>query len=382
MSDIGSVMGAVSPIVSLIPGVGQIAGPAIGALGSLLSVAGEKQEQQKKIISASPGRYGTGGDMPLSSDSFQVKGNPQTTDGNYYPQYNANLDHNEVVKENFVFSTKLKDPETKKPFSFLAKQIEASTGKAEKILKSNPNDKAAVNTIKHNELAIAGLKSKQETLAMLQGHRNPDGSTVQRQNGGPMAPIQPAQYQNPFSPFEVFTPATVNPSGKVEMPITPTPELLYKHIPTQQHLNLMDTNPNYESMKVKSTIKPFRSNATGGYVNNYQLGGPGDPPQLGPNNQYQLVSGDAASGIYFDPVSKSYIQRNPYTGGYTPTNPTATITRQYRAGDYTPAGAGPDMAPGSLRASTMLNAGVVYGAGYGAVASPFLGALTGAAHVG
>ena len=61
MSDIGSVMGAVSPIVSLIPGVGQIAGPAIGALGSLLSVAGEKQEQQKKIISASPGRYGTGG---------------------------------------------------------------------------------------------------------------------------------------------------------------------------------------------------------------------------------------------------------------------------------------------------------------------------------
>jgi len=115
--------------------------------------------------------YATGGDIDLSSNSFQVKGNPNVTDGNYYPEYNANLDHNEVVKDAFVYSNKLKVGGVS--FAQHAKKIEQSTGKAEKMLKINPHDETAKNTIKMNEQKAQSLATAQETLASMKGLRNP-----------------------------------------------------------------------------------------------------------------------------------------------------------------------------------------------------------------
>lgn len=111
------------------------------------------------------------GDQQLSSSSFQVKGNPQTTDGNYYPEYNANLDHNEVVKNQFVFSDKLKHPATGQSFAKEAAGIESAIGKAQKTLKSNPNDKAAKNTVKLNEQRSKALAATQEAMASSMGLR-------------------------------------------------------------------------------------------------------------------------------------------------------------------------------------------------------------------
>jgi len=124
----------------------------------------------------------TGGDLGLSSTGFQVKGNPNTTDGNHYPHLNANLDHNEVVSNSvtdtpFIFSDDLKVG--KHSFAAMAKRLEAAKGKAEKILKSTPYDQMSKNTVMMSDKALEDLATQQEELATNMGHRNPDGSTKQ-----------------------------------------------------------------------------------------------------------------------------------------------------------------------------------------------------------
>lgn len=124
----------------------------------------------------------TGGDLRLSSSAVQIQGNPGTTDGNYYPSMNAKLDHNEVVSNTptgspFIFSDDLK--QDGKSFSSMAKLLEKSKGKAEKMLSINPYDEQAKNTIAMSDKALSGLAAQQEQLAMKMGHRNPDGSTKQ-----------------------------------------------------------------------------------------------------------------------------------------------------------------------------------------------------------
>jgi len=178
--------------------------------------------------------YASGGQMPdemLSNSAFQVKGAPNVTDGNSYPELNANLDHNEVVKKNFVYSTKLKAPNGK-PFSFEAAKIENSTGKAQKKLMTNPQDESAKNTIKMNESAMQSLATLQETIATAKGLRKPTrdfayggyaddptdppytfiGET--NNNKLPIANISPTQWLDITNPFN---PAT----GKRRRPIGP-----------------------------------------------------------------------------------------------------------------------------------------------------------------
>lgn len=120
-------------------------------------------------------QYATGGqmeDVPLANNSFQVKGAPNQRDGNHYPQMNANLDHNEVVKGNFVFSNRLKNPTTGKPFAVEAKTLETATGKAQRILKANPNDPFANNTINLSNSRIENLAKLQEAHATSMGLRD------------------------------------------------------------------------------------------------------------------------------------------------------------------------------------------------------------------
>jgi len=160
--------------------------------------------------------YGGTLDNQLADNSFQVKGNPSVTDGNYYPEYDANLDHNEVVKDNFVFSEKLKDPDTKKSFAQLAKTIENSTGKAQRMLKSNPNDSMARNTVMLNENRSKTLAAKQEGLAQLLGLRN--DPTQGYAAGGNMGPGDPPYTlkgdmgNNFFNPMDPTTGRRKNPT--------------------------------------------------------------------------------------------------------------------------------------------------------------------------
>ena len=150
--------------------------------GKILDTQTKKIPKNSMIVN----HYATGGqmDQQLSDNSFQVKGNPNVTDGNYYPEYNANLDHNEVVKDSFVYSNKLKIGGAS--FAEHAKKIEKSTGKAEKMLKVSPHDETAKNTIKLNEQKAQSLALAQETLATMKGHRNPSRNfAMGGDTGGP-----------------------------------------------------------------------------------------------------------------------------------------------------------------------------------------------------
>lgn len=146
--------------------------PSFDFLGASMGQGTAKQKSRDKIYEKA-----YGGDIPLSQDSFQVKGNPNTTDGNHYG--NVSLDHDEVVKDNFVFSNKLFNPLTGETFAKEANRIEKSTGKIERRTASNPHDLIASNTLKQNEMMSNQLRNIQERVATQLGLRNDDGSTKQ-----------------------------------------------------------------------------------------------------------------------------------------------------------------------------------------------------------
>lgn len=131
----------------------------------------------------------TGGALPISSDSVQIKGSPNTVDGNSFPQIQANLDHNEVLKNNFVFSNRLKDDLTSSPFAKLALLIEKGTASAEKTLKTNPSDQFAKNAIRLNNQNLENVAKRQEQKAQSLGLRD---NSRGYQNGGPLDTIPPS----------------------------------------------------------------------------------------------------------------------------------------------------------------------------------------------
>lgn len=157
-----------------------------------------KNSRKSTRESAGVDGYASGGqmgDQQLSNTSFQVKGNPNVTDGNSYPELNANLDHNEVVKMDpgqapFVFSRKLK-MENGKSFAEAARKLEISTGRSEKVLKTNPDDPFARATIAHNENRSNILAQAQEELATARGLRGPSRNFA---TGGPMDPLPNQPY--------------------------------------------------------------------------------------------------------------------------------------------------------------------------------------------
>ena len=149
--------------------------------------------------------YASGGDMKLSTSSFLVNGSPSVTDGNFYPQLNAKLDHGEVVKDNFVFSNKLRDPQTNVTYAKLAQPIEKSTGKAEKFMQRFQNDVFSKNTVMQNNKFLDSLSNKQEVLATAMGLRQEQQPTGYAAGGqaDPNNPmymyISPVLYYDPIS---------------------------------------------------------------------------------------------------------------------------------------------------------------------------------------
>lgn len=213
-------------------------------------------------------------DDVLSNGAFQVKGSPGTTDGNYYPGLNVNLDHNEVVKKNFVYSTKLKTPGGK-PFSYEAAKIEKSTGKAQKILTTNPNDAMAKNTIKMNEGSMASLAKLQETMAAQMGLRQgqPQGMVYGGFNDGPGDPpysfitknmgndklglsnINSQDWIDYTNPVDVGT-------GKRRRPITPDYYVGTKLAPGQAAIDLGRDGMFYDPYQKQFSVR----NSKGEYV--------------------------------------------------------------------------------------------------------------------
>jgi hypothetical protein len=129
--------------------------------------------------------YATGGqmgDQQLSDSAFQVKGNPNVTDGNSYPELNANLDHNEVVDKNakFVFSNQLKNG--KETFAKEAAEIYKRIGKVE-----NRKDPISQATVQQLNKQVQNLAMSQEQLAQALGLRNdkPQGMAAGGFAGGP-----------------------------------------------------------------------------------------------------------------------------------------------------------------------------------------------------
>lgn len=127
--------------------------------------------------------HSTGGDVQLSDTAFQVKGHANVTDGNEYHMGNqqVNLDNNEVVDKNFVYSNKLKMA-SGGTFAQAAAKLEKGKGNAEKTLKTNPNDPHAQKTKEVSEHMLKSLAKNQEAMASMAGLRNPDGSTKQNMN--------------------------------------------------------------------------------------------------------------------------------------------------------------------------------------------------------
>lgn len=177
--------------------INPIAGAAAGLLTGVVGAMGRNRtyDLMNTKVGWSPGQdqeadrwfgqFNTGGDVELSSDSFQVKGAPTKRDGNKYMFNNKfiKLDHNEVVKNNFVFSDELEDENGS--FAKQAKTIERAIGKAE--ARAINGDLAAEKSVKWLGVMSDELALKQETLATEKGYRNSNGSTKQNfATGGPL----------------------------------------------------------------------------------------------------------------------------------------------------------------------------------------------------
>jgi len=160
--------------------------PFLGAAGTPQLIGGSSKSKSKDRFreKAMGGMldYQNGGqmrDQQLSSTSFQVKGAPNVTDGNSYPELNANLDHNEVVdsKAKFVFSDDLKMG--KKSFAELAKPLYKKVGNLE-----TRKDPISLATTEQLNKQIQTLAMTQEELATALGLRENQGMNVA--NGGPL----------------------------------------------------------------------------------------------------------------------------------------------------------------------------------------------------
>lgn len=206
------------------------------------------------------GSFQTGGDIQLNSNSFQVQGKAQQTDGNKYatPNGDVMLDHNEVVTGSFVFSDSLTNPLTGNKYSADAKVIEKSKGKAEsKVAKFK--DLISQKTLKFAQMMSEDLKQNQELVATAQGHRNVDGSTKQRYAyGGPTDPILAAFLQfrkthtGPIPPIAGPN-QTVMPDGSIVPNPPPVPVVPFS---TEDRFSHVESTPYLVDDAIDAYNKP------------------------------------------------------------------------------------------------------------------------------
>ncbi len=157
-----------------------------------------------------PSAYGTrigyadGGMIDINSTSQLVDGDPNVKDSVYDASRNVRLDHNEVVKNDFVFSNRIKNPKTGNTFAKDAAKIERSTGKAEKKYKQT-NDSISKKTVELNEQLSQILAKDQEVIATMMGKRDEAAAYA---NGGPIT-------ENPKYAVQRVSPRTKQEEAKL-----------------------------------------------------------------------------------------------------------------------------------------------------------------------
>lgn len=177
-----------------------------GGIVGLIPTLIRQNKDKNTMVWGSPGTYATGGNMDqsLSNQAFQVKDNPGVTDGKFYPEYNANLDHNEVVDKDakFVFSDDLKMGD--KSFAQQVKPIYKKLGEIE-----NRKDPISQTTAAMYKKQINDIAMTQEELATALGLRNNQNNnfTVGGFTQGPIYPSvyipRPLNSIDPLRPFGV-----------------------------------------------------------------------------------------------------------------------------------------------------------------------------------
>lgn len=138
-------MQSLSPLLSLIPGIGPIgSGIASAGLGLMSSLADKPSAYQPIGPNTSKYGYAMGGQLqPLSEGTMQVQANnPQQTDS--VDIGSAMVDHGETITNNYVFSDVLKNPLTGKTFA----DENAIIAKKEKKIEEGPKDEYALNAAK------------------------------------------------------------------------------------------------------------------------------------------------------------------------------------------------------------------------------------------
>lgn len=200
--DILSGVSALSPLLNLVPGVGNIAAPIVGTLAGM-GAAKMNQDELKNKYNNTPTMYNNtnafgyedgGSIQEINTQALQVTGAPNQVDGNSlnYKGTPIQVDYNEMIdtKKDRVFSDKYFNPLTGKKISEEVKSIDKAISKSEK----KKNDPLVENTIKHLNFQKDSLFDIQEQIATLDGKRNTDGTTVQNNqqynSGGGIDPMR------------------------------------------------------------------------------------------------------------------------------------------------------------------------------------------------
>lgn len=159
--NIGPLLQALGPVLSLFPATAPIA-PFVMAGGTLINSIDTLSRKPYMPTTASPGMgFAMGGSLHSITDgAIKVQGNPNVVDSVQAPL--ANLDDGEVVYGNFVFSKRLTNVQTGRPFSEDAEDI---VRKIAKLRRSKGNLDA--KTISKLEMLLGKLALEQEKSKQL-----------------------------------------------------------------------------------------------------------------------------------------------------------------------------------------------------------------------
>lgn len=318
-----------------------------------------------------------GGDVPLSSTSFEVNGNPNVADSEHYKMGDTyvRLDDKEVYKEGenngFVFSNKLKDPVTNKRFSQLAKAQELGIKNAEKQVARNPYDTFSMNTVNRNNQNLADIAMRQELSAAAQGLRNPtksfqDGgwlnsrypypnSPLWNQGVTPASPEEMAKLRNAVAsqldmPIDrtptVQTPADVMPNllGVAETPSNVIPQVQGSSsrnqvIPTLSNAELMDnyknntSDPLLRAEVIRRGLLPKSKSQPSKVSPSKSLSAPAGDPLLASIENYS-----GPEGPYGQSIRDIYRTNMPFTAIPSKRNPMPTEVQSINRGLISPTG--------------------------------------------
>ena len=185
----GRILQGASGLANLIPTAGPLLGMGMNLVGGALQTMAPPIMTNPESINQNPLGMFTGGQMPaqqtqlgggklqpLSNNAVEVKANnPGMTDS--VDAGNVNLDNDEVLVDNKVFSNTLVNPGTGNTFADDEKATQTAQGKFEKY-QVNTGD-TEMKDGKYHKKNTENLFNSQEELAKSLGLRNQDGTPVQ-----------------------------------------------------------------------------------------------------------------------------------------------------------------------------------------------------------